>query len=947
MDPRRGIDFDTSTSDIWKQVGRVVKILAWKNTAVEYCSRTDNAIKNHWNSSVKKKLDSYIASGSLAQFQGVPLVKNPDQRVPSSAERKQQNSAGCVLKDGIEIEESSDRSQGSSSVGCSQSYDVSAAVSVHADKQFKMREKSLQKIVENTYSLGTQQPSSPLKESITCTVPETTLNVPTLVNASEQRVLCEAATESRFSQKSSHELLDAVQDSSILPEPLKYCTSVAGNDERNTPTRKAAINPKELVDEALPLEDNYTFNELLEEGSNAIDLVGYSCVSYCQSEIQRSEATMSLASHSLIRQPHIEDSEVARNSALCSDLCYSVASPDIVGDHFFQNIVTPNGNCLQNGECILGSEVTKVTDGTNATPGHRLPPYSDFLFDSYNFMESRHVDDVGKPYMPVEVDQKNETSRPTSIEVLDPAMRNPSCGVTCMDGRATGPIENLDSEPLFYEPPCFPSLDIPFLSCDLISSGEEEYSPLGIRRLMMSCSPPSALWDSPSQKDSPDAVLKSAAKSFLFTPSILKKRPRKLLSPTEERKNEKNPGMEMDHGCFFISSTTQRSDCHFCPSLGTRSDENGPSFPSTTGAPPVHPKKPSPVEKENLNQASKGKSIETVLQVFEDNQQQSAFCFNASKDDEDTIAQTVMQNTSFGGPFMAYSLLNTPQGKFSRMKEVPGGVLVEHNLNNLQFSPLQNGCLIKRPLVNDSKSPGTHFNKSLEITSKQVDVNSYSQSSSGNPCHSDFLSPNVHKRMHGPNLIPQALQITSERVGAFGNTDIENSTLSSETPGIKKGIESPSAWKSPWFMHSLFPGPRFDTEFTFEDIGYFLSPGARTYDAIGLMRQLNEHTADALAEAQEILAAGVTEVAAASHENERSLGNTHISEVNKQFQGNELDNLITSPPDALYGGKESGWSGKYTKLLKPVILFDERLPLAMSIGYPAKESVRNQVNSSE
>ncbi|KAL5980821.1 hypothetical protein ACLOJK_028739 [Asimina triloba] len=114
------------------------------------------------------------------------------------------------------------------------------------------------------------------------------------------------------------------------------------------------------------------------------------------------------------------------------------------------------------------------------------------------------------------------------------------------------------------------------------------------------------------------------------------------------------------------------------------------------------------------------------------------------------------------------------------------GVLVEHNLNNLQFSPLQNGCLIKRPLVNDSKSPGTHFNKSLEIISKQIDVNSYSQSSSGNPCHSDFLSPNVHKGMHDPNLIPQALQITRERVGAFGNTDIQNSTLAK---GKAKGLK--------------------------------------------------------------------------------------------------------------------------------------------------------------
>lgn len=41
--------------------------------------------------------------------------------------------------------------------------------------------------------------------------------------------------------------------------------------------------------------------------------------------------------------------------------------------------------------------------------------------------------------------------------------------------------------------------------------------------------------------------------------------------------------------------------------------------------------------------------------------------------------------------------------------------------------------------------------------------------------------------------------------------------------------------------------------FSCQDIGYFMSPGERSYDAIGLMKQLSEHTAAAYADALEVL----------------------------------------------------------------------------------------------
>nr|GMC49108.1 myb-related protein 3R-1-like [Ipomoea batatas] len=73
-----------------------------------------------------------------------------------------------------------------------------------------------------------------------------------------------------------------------------------------------------------------------------------------------------------------------------------------------------------------------------------------------------------------------------------------------------------------------------------------------------------------------------------------------------------------------------------------------------------------------------------------------------------------------------------------------------------------------------------------------------------------------------------------------------------ETP-FKRSIESPSAWKSPWFINSFLSSPRVDTEITLEDFGFLFSPGDRSYDAIGLMKQLSEQTAATFADAQEVL----------------------------------------------------------------------------------------------
>ena len=61
---------------------------------------------------------------------------------------------------------------------------------------------------------------------------------------------------------------------------------------------------------------------------------------------------------------------------------------------------------------------------------------------------------------------------------------------------------------------------------------------------------PFKLWDSPTREGSPVAALKSAAKSFMSTPSILRKRRHDLLSPSSEKRDEKK--LE----CFGLESVS-------------------------------------------------------------------------------------------------------------------------------------------------------------------------------------------------------------------------------------------------------------------------------------------------------------------------------------------------------------------------------------------------------
>ncbi|KAJ4819443.1 Myb [Rhynchospora pubera] len=315
---------------------------------------------------------------------------------------------------------------------------------------------------------------------------------------------------------------------------------------------------------------------------------------------------------------------------------------------------------------------------------------------------------------------------------------------------------------LFYEPPRFPCMDIPFVSCELVNSGDiqQEYSPLGIRQLMStslysSDSPSGRMWylqRVSSGESSPEEFLRSAAKSFISTPSIVKKRSQGMLfSPLQDKKGDCTKGKELE--------------------IDTALDDNP--------------------EKENIP--------------------------------PDLVAEDKCTPTKEGAAEQSLTALGG-ENDCNLIHSTPGSVLVERNTNQVLFSP--NSCEI---------STGVRLLKERRRFRPQIGMPDLSKPKSSEVMAAESSN---QKPENEPECSGSKPDGTSESLNIFA-----------DTPGIKRGIESPSAWKSPWYMSSHMPG---QPELSFQEMGFFMSPVA-TYDALALMRHFSENTAAVVAEAQEVL----------------------------------------------------------------------------------------------
>ncbi|KAL8171674.1 hypothetical protein V2J09_023478 [Rumex salicifolius] len=716
----------------------------WAELAKFLPGRSDNSIKNHWNSSVKKKVDSYVTSGLLAQFQEMGNIRDQNQSVHLSSlgftVGRGDDSSFKGVKD---FDENSECSQGSTFMTCSQTAsDMSTAVYCTKD-EFCFPEASHHSQQCNSPVAAYSAPYTSL-EDVNFSFPELSNDVSCSPKHIEDNIL----------QGNRMSITDEMLPSSSgLPEcSFPELSNDLSCSKKHIEDTILQGNRTIMTDEMLPSSSG------LPECSARLDVI-FEMVS-----------GLLRTSNEVGTSMRLDSSDCKLGNSLRQD------SPEDGFAHY----------CTSNS-CHDHIDVKDLTDENYLVKdSSKLVPVNAFgSVSSGNQHECSSGN--GSPVMP----KKDQCTRS-----------------------------------LCYEPPRFPSLDIPFFSCDIAQSGTDaqlEYSPFGIRRLMnpsMNNITPFKLWDLPD--NSLDTVPNGASKNLSWTPSILKKRNRDLLSPlspfSERRYGKKTGGGQISLGTLCNSTLTKefsRLDVMLDDVDGSNISRDSPSQVQKG----VH--ETSMEDKENVRPFCVNEEID--VGVISDGKISEL----QSHDNNDEHCRTTPDAD-------AKEVVDTDLATETSRK-----ILAEHNLC-VEFKEERAPVSSTDSLEDHHKLEVTSKEKATTIKSLTVNPTSVLSISTGRPNHDNG-------DLSRPSTSPSAPVMEENLYNGFGS----ESRLFGETP-FRRSIESPSAWKSPWFVNSFVPGSRFDTDLTMEDIRIFMSPG-ESLDAIGLMKQINEQSAEAFSDAREEL----------------------------------------------------------------------------------------------
>jgi transcriptional activator Myb len=447
-------------------------------------TRTDNAIKNHWNSSVKKKVDSYMSSGLLAQVPCLPPIECPEP-CDSSSVLNQQNIEDSGYTAVGEVDNSSCGSQPSlAEVYCSQVQNTNAALSCDLQVNVDASQRDAQS------SSMCQRACYTSTEAVASALPDVHYHVSS-INFDPDKLL-----EEDFYQRMSLPIdTDEVPNNAMFEGNQALCSTA--NQER-------PLVPIDIANEMhLSMLPNVPDTEQkLHSISNCLESDLWHGISL-QSLVSGADTDL---------QPHMSISP----SLICSDSLSDAPEyrPDSRETRESQAEVTAQSN-----NSVGDAEQSVKPGGTDDRHG------ASTMMESLTECSDHEL-----------IDAKEEPVANTGKKQSPPEIENE-------------PDEKKDDGALFYRLPKFPSLDDPFVSCDLVPSGDlQDFSPFGMRQLMRSTMDtvptPIRLWDCPTHDENPNGLL--AVESFGCTPSIMKKRHRDLLSPTPDKRIEKKSGIEKD-----------------------------------------------------------------------------------------------------------------------------------------------------------------------------------------------------------------------------------------------------------------------------------------------------------------------------------------------------------------------------------------------------------------